>query len=58
VKSAVAYVDQLLEALVADDNLDAERIHTIANFLATAEPKDQTRPIMKKALAGESLEAN
>jgi hypothetical protein len=28
-------VDQLLEAAVADEDLDAERIHSIANWLAT-----------------------
>jgi len=33
-QSALAYVDHLLEEVVADDDLDAERIHTIAHWLA------------------------
>jgi hypothetical protein len=31
----LGYVDHLLEAVVADDDLDAERVHTIAHWLAT-----------------------
>ena len=31
----LGYVDQLLEAVVADDDLDAERTHHIAHWLAT-----------------------
>lgn len=34
-QSALSYVDHLLEAVVAHDDLDAERIHTIAHWLAT-----------------------
>jgi hypothetical protein len=34
--SALSYVDQLLEAAVAAKDLDAERIHRIANWLATS----------------------
>lgn len=34
-QSSLAYVDQLLEAVVAEEDLDAERIHSIANWLAT-----------------------
>ena len=34
-QSSLAYVDQLLEAVVADEDLDAERIHSIAKWLAT-----------------------
>jgi hypothetical protein len=34
-QSSLAYVDQLLEAVVADEDLDAERMHSIANWLAT-----------------------
>src|SRR5689334_12771816 len=33
--TALAYMDHLLEAVVADDDLDAERLHTIAHWLAT-----------------------
>jgi len=33
--SALGYVDHLLEAVVADDDLDAERLHTVARWLAT-----------------------
>ena len=33
--SALGYVDHLLEAVVADDDLDAERLHTVASWLAT-----------------------
>jgi len=34
-QSTLAYVDHLLEALVTDEHLDAERIHAIAHWLAT-----------------------
>jgi hypothetical protein len=34
-ESSLAYVDHLLEAIVADKDLDAERLHSIANWLAT-----------------------
>ena len=34
-QSALAYVDHLLETVIADDHLDVERTHTIANWLAT-----------------------
>src|SRR5690349_13857499 len=32
---ALSYVDHLLEAVVSHDDLDAERLHTIAHWLAT-----------------------
>ena len=34
-QSTLAYVDQLLEAILASEDLDAERVHSIANWLAT-----------------------
>lgn len=34
-QSALGCVDHLLEAVVADDDLDTERLHTIARWLAT-----------------------
>jgi hypothetical protein len=34
--STLSYVDQLLEAVIAHGNLDAEKIHTVAHWLVTS----------------------